>query len=458
MTDLREPRFPCQALPEDPREARLLGIYPQRGGERYMQRVKVRQGRIAPGQLRALALLAERHTPDYPLHVTTRQDLELHGVRAESVPAVQRDIAAAGLTTVATCGDSLRNIAMCPGNGFHAGTWDMLPVAAAIERFADSLPWIRSLPRKFKISLSGCRKGCARPWINDLGLVANPDGTLRAVLAGSLGARPGAGMLLTETLEPKEILPLVGAALRLFYAEGERERRTRARLRHLRERLGDAEFWDRIHALARREAESQPWPPPRLERVGQETPLQARLSLPLGDVAPQPAVELADAAEEAKAELRLGLEHDLFVYGHAPVRWSPALEALRNRPTVVACPGSTWCARGIADSRAAARRILRILPDHCGLSIAVAGCPNNCPQSAVADVGLIGCVKRNGSTRQECFRVLVGGGKGHSPVLGRVRDAAVPADHVGEAVAELIHESQVADPLAPHFQQLLDKS
>lgn len=451
-----EPRFPCEALPENPREARLLGLYVQRGGERYMQRVKFPYGRIEPEQLWALAVLARRHSPDYPLHVTTRQDVEFHGLRAESIAAVQRGLFEAGLTTVATCGDSLRNIAMCPGNGFHAGTWDMMPVAEAIQPFAESLPWIRSLPRKFKISLSGCPEGCARPWINDLGLVANPEGTLRAVIAGSLGARPGAAMLLREALEPREILPLVAAALRLFYEEGERERRGQARLRHLRERLGDEEFRDRIEALAKVEQRRQPLPVPSLRRVEREIPLRARLSLPLGDVTPERAIELALAVKEAGAALRLGLQHDLFVYGESPVRLSAELQALTNRPTVVACPGSTWCSRGIADSRAAARRILDVLPGGSDLSIAVAGCPNNCPQAAVADVGLIGCIRHVGGERRECFRLVVGGGNGQTPVLARLQDAAVPADEVPAAVLQALETCRATAAPTPVDRQLAE--
>jgi sulfite reductase beta subunit-like hemoprotein len=456
MPNSLDPHFPCHAVPEDPREARLLGIYVQRGGERYMQRVMLPQGKITPHQLRVLARLAERHMPDDSLHMTTRQDVEFHGVRAESLPAIQRGVCEAGLTTVAACGDSLRNIAMCPGNGFHAGSWDMSGVAESIQRFAESLPWIRSLPRKFKISLSGCPMACARPWINDLGLVAHPDGTLQAVLAGSLGSRPGMGMLWDEPLTPDEILPLVGATLTLFNAEGERERRGHARLRHLRERLGDAEFRNRIDSLVREASADPPGPAPVLRRVTRETPLQAKLSLPLGDLDPSLAAALADAVEQAGAELRLGLQHDLFVYGQRPVRLSPGLQALTNRPTVVACPGSAWCARGIADSRAAARRILDALPDDCNLSIAVAGCSNNCPQAAVADIGLIGCVTRNGGERRECFRLVVGGGNGQTPVLASQLEAAVPAEEVHEAVAQLVREHETTGRWVRHVEQAVE--
>lgn len=432
--------FPCEAVPEDPAAARLLGIYPQRGGELLMQRVKVAEGEIRPRQLRGLGVLAERYTPGYPLHVTTRQDVELHGLSAADVPAVQRGIVEAGLTTVGSCGDSVRNVTVCAGSGFHAGTWNVLGVAASIRSFMESLPWVRSLPRKFKISLSGCPRSCARPWINDLGLVANEEGTFSAILAGSLGRSPVTGRLLYEALQPGEILPLVSAVLKLFHAEGGRRRRGQARLRHLRERLGDEEFCKRISGLFEREKGELSVPEPSVPRVESEVPLRARLSLPLGDIAPEAAIALSYLVEASGAELRVGLQHDLFLFGGAPLPLGPWLRSMIDRPSLVACPGSTWCARAVADSRAAARRILGALPDDCRLSISVAGCPNNCPHAAVADVGLIGRVKRIGDQRVECFRVLVGGGHGQTPDLAREVHPAVPADKLHETVVELTRE------------------
>ena len=109
--------FPSRQCPEEPDRQRLLGIYGQRQEGLLMQRVKVHGGRIMAPQLRTLALLAEQYTPSYPLHLTTRQDVELHGVRPPDVPDIQRGIADVGLTTVGACGDTLRNVTVCPGNG-----------------------------------------------------------------------------------------------------------------------------------------------------------------------------------------------------------------------------------------------------------------------------------------------------------------------------------------------------
>ena len=286
-------------------------------------------------------MLARQYTPEYPLHITTRQAVELHGIQPEDVPAIQTRLADLGMTCVGAAGDSVRNIVVCPEDGFHQGSWEVAGLADAIRTHAESLSWIADLPRKFKISVCGCLRSCARPWIQDLGLVANRDGTFRVIVAGSLGSNPETGLLLYDSLEVGKVLPLVHAVLRLFHAEGDRSRRHRARLRHVREWLGDEAFAQRVEMLLQEEVAKQHCPIPRVSRVESETPLQFRLSLPLGDIMPEDALELARAVEGAGAELRLGLEHDLFVFGATAPVLGPALAGLANDVSIVACPGST---------------------------------------------------------------------------------------------------------------------
>ena len=265
-----------------------------------MQRVKAPAGRMTLEQWRGLAELAARYTPDYPLHVTTRQNLELHGVREEDLPAVQRGIDSLGLTGAAACGDSVRNIAVCPRNGCCPGTWDIGELVRAIRAAVESLPWREDLPRKFKISVSGCREACGRPWMNDVGLVANPDGGFRVILAGSLGAKPDLGLLVYDSLPLDDVLPLVVAVLRLFHAEGDRTNRSRARLRHLRQRLGEETFRSRVDELLKQEKREGHWPTPALRPVETAVPPRERLDLPLGDIAPDMVVEMVEAVGTAR--------------------------------------------------------------------------------------------------------------------------------------------------------------
>lgn len=433
-----EVRFPCDRIPEDVRKVRLLGIYSQRQEGLVLQRIKIPGGKIRLDQWRCLAMLARQYTREYPLHITTRQDVELHGIRPEDLPAIQAEIAERGMTCVGAAGDSVRNLVVCPEDGLRQGTWEVDGLAKAIQTHVESLGWGADLPRKFKISLSGCPWACTRPWIQDLGLVANPDGTFRAMVAGSLGANPGTGLLLFESLKLEEVLPLVHALLKLFHEEGDRAHRYRARLRHVRERLGDTAFIQRIHVILQAELEAWHDPVPPMYQVENDTPLQCRLSLPLGDITAENALRLADSLEKAETELRIGLEHDLLLFGDVLPELNAELADFQEGVSVLACPGSTWCTRGIVDSRDAARRIRRRLPDNDSVAVAIGGCLNNCSQAAVAPIGLLGCVKKVGGKRVEGFRVLVGGGGGYTPALGRQLHPFVASEEIDEAVAFLV--------------------
>jgi sulfite reductase beta subunit-like hemoprotein len=170
-----------------------------------------------------------------------------------------------------------------------------------------------------------------------VGLVANEDGTFRVILAGSLGAKPGLGVLAYESLPIDEVLPLIVAALRLFHAEGERTNRSRARLRHLREQLGNEVFLARIEELLQIEKRESSWPAPTFRRVEKELPLVDRLVLPLGDISPELVLELMDAVEAVGAEVRLGMEHDLLILGGSKPVLSPKLAVLSGGNVVVAC-------------------------------------------------------------------------------------------------------------------------
>jgi len=149
---------------------------------------------------------------------------------------------------------------------------------------------------------------------------------------------------------------------------------------------------------------------------------------------------LGRAVEEVDATLRIGLEHDLLLYGQSPPALGAALRSLSTRVPVVACPGSTWCTKAIVNSRAAAERIGCRLPEQSRISIAVCGCPNNCSQAAVASIGLVGRIRRVGRQPVQGFRVFVGGGKGSDSGLAREVHPFVPADDVDEAVARIVEQ------------------
>lgn len=428
------PRFPCDAVPDDPGDARLLGLYEQRQDGLLLERVRVPGGRLTGAQLRGLAAVAVRFTPGYPLHLTMRQDVELHGLRAQDVPAAQRMLAEIGMTTVGTCGDTLRNVTVCPGGGLCPGSMDPYPLAQAIRTAAEALPWIYRMPRKFKISLSGCANACARPWINDVGLVGSSGGTFAAILAGSLGSRPAPGIPTHDGLAAQQAVSLVLAVLTLFNEEGDRRNRARARLRHVRERLGDDLFKRRVQEYVARAPSRTA---PVASASGRARRFRVRLAFPLGDIQPEEADALAEAVERSDCLMRIGPEHDLFLFAEREPELPAELTQIVDGPRVVACPGSTWCKRGLVDTRRTARLILKSLTYGADASVHLSGCPNDCAQASVAEIGLVGRITSAQGEREECFRLLAGGGQGRGPGLARELHPALPVDRVAKTVTDL---------------------
>lgn len=416
--------FPCGAIPDDPDAARLVGLYPQRQEGLWMQRVRVPGGRLEGRQWRALADIARRHTPDTPLHLTTRQDIELHDLTSGAVPQVQSALAEADLSCVGACGDTLRNITICPGSGLCAGSVDAEPIARAVHQALSELAGLFAMPRKFKISFSACGHSCGKPWINDLGFVA-ADGGLAAIGAGSLGARPGMGIRLFERIEVRHAAAAALAAVKLFIEHGDRKNRTRARLRHVRERVGDAEFLRMLTAAFERERDGRDWPEIDLAKAdGNVEPLI--LTFVDGDVSAAAADALAEIQDRARMEVRIDISHRVIVFaaateGAAAVAERPALaEAAAEGVTIVACPGTHCCSRGLADSRGLAGEIrARFGEKLSGKLVCISGCPNNCGHSAVADIGLTGRIATIDGERQQAFDLFTGGGRGESDQLAR---------------------------------------
>ena len=442
--NLLRPQFPVPALPREGPAQRLVGLYPQRQPGRFMQRVKAPGGRLTAEQWRTLGRLALGQAGGL-LHLTTRQALELHGLTAETVPLVQRELSAVGLTTVGACGDTLRNIVVCHGAGFCPGTVDVLPLAAALRQTLETHPQLYSLPRKFKISLSGCAEACAKPWLSDLGFVAVGRGRLQVIVAGSLGAKPELGIQFHEALPAEEAVALALGAVDLFAAEGDRENRRRARLRHVRQRLGDDEFRRQLdERFRKRLAAGAPRGSADLPAAGSGPP-GVRLQFPLGDITADQAESLADLAKQPAAALCLDTEHGLWLYGGAAEKLPAGLAGLVGGPRVVSCPGADYCASAIAYSRRTAAAIAdglrgRAWPD---AAVCVSGCPNGCAHSAVAPVGLLPRLRQEAGRQVEFYQLFSGGQGGRGPRLAAPAGDPIPAAEVPAAVAALLGTLQL---------------
>jgi sulfite reductase (ferredoxin) len=446
---LAGPTFPCQSFPTEPRLAKLLGVIPQRQPGLWIQRVRIPGGILLADQWRVLAKLARQLTPNTPLHLTTRQDIELHDLSADNVPVAQQGLAGAGMTSLGSGGDTLRNVVVCPRSaGGTSEVPDLLPLAQTIAGALRAYDGIYALPRKFKISLA-CGRGPGRPFIHDIGFVARQrDGRwgLEVVVAGSLGARPGLGIEFLDWIEPAEALPLALAAVRLFAKHGDRQNRTQARLRHVRQNMGDDAFRQALLREFELVRSEQAWPGIVLNVAGGVGLAERTLTFPNGDITPDAADALAGLADLPGLGVRIGADHRVIVLAtdtsacDEQIGRLPALAGnAKMQASVVACPGTRWCSRALADTNSLADRIRAALADKvgCDLCIAVAGCPNGCSQGAVADIGVFGGKSSTDGKTVEKYDILSGGGRGATDVLARPAAAGLSADQALAEVARL---------------------
>jgi sulfite reductase (ferredoxin) len=415
-----------------------------------MQRVKILGGRLGSEQWSVLGLLAERFTPATPLHLTTRQEIEFHDLRPEQIIPLQAAIDAAGLTGLGACGDTPRNITVEPASGAATGTVDLVPLAWDIRRMLEAVDGIFALPRKFKISLSATAECAAQPWINDLGFIAEKKAGrwgFRVIGAGSLGSRPALGVELFECIEPCEVVPLALAAIRLFDAHGDRENRNKARLRHVRQRIGDDEFRRMLmeaFAIARTQ---QNWPDVELREAPAGFDAAIRLTFANGDLTPQATEALSRLAGRPEIRIRIGNQHRVWAFGpeeqflRDTVDAFPSLKApARSQVSVVACPGARWCKRGLTDTNRFADRLrgefAGKLPP--GSDICISGCSNGCAHSAVAYIGLTGALTCRGGKKLQTWSLWADGQMGRTDKLARQILTKCTDDEAVKEIANLL--------------------
>ena len=430
----------CEASNEP---GKILGVYPQKQKGLFMQRIKVLGGRLNWYQWKVLAGLSSTYCRDTALHVTTRQDIELHNIARRDLAAVQQELAKAALVTFGAGGDSIRNITVCPGCDFRRDGYDLIPMAMLVHQFIEQSPVIFRLPRKFKISFSGCTKACSKPWLNDLAFIAQPEGHFTVIGAGSLGPRPAPGIELYREVFTDKILPLCIAAVEFFEQHADRLNRHRARWRHVREKIGDEAFKAELDRRWRQLRATRTWPRISLTPGKGNLKKQCRLQLPDGNITPEQVLSLTKVAEPSGATARIDLEHGIILYGPRLVQIPEQMLPMTTAPTIIACPGSTTCTRGLVNCQATAAKLRDAFGDgdFSGVRINISGCPNNCAQSATAQIGLVGRLRKNGGKSIPHYQLLSGGGNGQNNTLAEPREI-IPADKIPCAIRELLQDSE----------------
>src|SRR5438034_8088065 len=469
------------------------GIYGQRQPGVQMVRIKIPFGGLDAKQVRAIADVAESYATGVG-HVTTRQDVQLHFVALENVGTIMRRLAAVGLTTREACGNTVRNVTACHLAGVCPGEiFDVTPYAKAVSRHLLRNPLNQSLPRKFKIALSGCRQDCAMTAIRELGCraVTRSDGEIgfRVTAGGGLGSTPRLAQVLREFLPMDDLLPLCDSVIKVFDNLGNRKNRNKARMKFVIDKLGFEEFKRRVdaeYAVIRKSYHGSldlpliADPPPQLiqptksngDRDGRsETPFQmwrrtnvvpqrqsgfstAFIRLPMGDIPSEALRTVADLIEEfANGNLRTTIQQNLCI------RWvaNNRIEALYRRlceanlgdpgaelvEDIIACPGTDTCGLGITSSKGVARALAEIFPagnvpeDLRDVTVKISGCHNSCAQHHISTIGLHGVGKRLGDHVAPHYELHLGGRIDGVPKIGQMT-IKLPAKNVPDALSHLL--------------------
>ncbi|MGE5850387.1 MAG: nitrite/sulfite reductase [Candidatus Methylomirabilota bacterium] len=457
-----------EITPDEFKRFRLQhGVYGQRQEGVHMVRVKIPWGGLTARQLERLAELTEQ-SPLGVGHITTRQNIQFHFVKPEELTSTLRRLGEVGLTTREACGNTVRNVTACA----HAGVapdepFDVTPYAEATARFLLRNPMNQNLPRKFKISFSGCSDLCGLAPIQDIGAVAAIRGEngmsrhgFRLYVGGGLGPSPQVAQLLEEFTPAEELLATIAAIVRVFDRLGNRDNKYLARLKFVIRNLGMDKFRDLVlkernglravlagkippvvlkaepdrsspagasHAGAPNgNPEYSRWWLTNVRPQKQAGSFMVSVRLTLGDVTAQQLRVLAFVARQfADGWVRTTNQQNVLF------RWVPgpklpavyrllkgvglADPSVDRLADVTACPGSATCQLGITSSRGLALAIGEIfqnghahLADEAGLRIKISGCPNSCGHHHIAGIGFSGGSKEFHGNQVPTYQVYLG--------------------------------------------------
>ncbi|MBS3916930.1 MAG: nitrite/sulfite reductase [Sulfuritalea sp.] len=440
------------------------GVYGQRQEGVNMVRIKIPGGRLNPAQLAAIAEVAEKHVPQQVAHITTRQDIQLHHVPLAETGAVLRRLAEDGLTSREACGNTIRNITACPIAGAcpREHTDVTTHLKGAVMHFLRN-PLAQQLPRKFKISFSGCEADCAQGLIHDLGVVAVRRGEragFKLLAGGGLGHKPHEAIPVAEFIEERDLLPAMEAIITLHNKHSDRSKRAKSRIKFLVDRFGEAGFIERYNEeFARTRAALADKPAPQDEwRHGTRGPVPGPGAPRLYFTQKQAGlhvVPIAAALGQLTAAQLQGLAALLGKFGLSDVRTTqdqnlivlnvPAaqistltsrlaeigLKTPQSGDNVVACPGSSTCRLGITASMHVAPKLSGGKHD---LRIRVSGCHNGCAQPESGDIGIYGEGKRLHGKLIPHYQMYFGGDGTSACGAIALKGPSIPAARVEQAI------------------------
>ena len=455
-----------------------VGVVGGTGGEGkatpyFMVRIRIPNGLLSSDQVRAVADIAEQHGRGVA-DITVRQNFQLHWVTLESLPEVLESLWRAGLTTTGACGDVARNITGCPVAGLDAEEIvDASPLVLAIDRELGGAAEFYNLPRKFKISITGCRHWCSYPEINDVALTATTrerNGVVETGFSlrvgGGLSTDPHIALRLNAFTQWDQVVPVARGVAEIFRAsETLRLSREKARLKFLFLQQGwTAEsFLEELQrqigfSLDPAEPEDVPADIHR-DHVGihvqkQEGLVYVGASVLRGRITPQQLRTAADLADRyADGHIRTTTMQNLLIV-NVPQRHAAAVAhelevaALPVQASVfargtVACTGSEFCKLALTETKGFARWLTHELEERLPdfqeqLRLNITGCPNSCGQHWIADIGIEGKKIKLDGQMVDAYYFCIGGSVGQFASIARPVGYRCAASDVPDAIERLL--------------------
>jgi sulfite reductase (ferredoxin) len=439
------------------------GVYGQRQKGVQMIRIKLPFGKISSKQLLRIAEISDEYS-NGNLHLTTRQDIQIHHVSLDRTPELWAKLEQDEITLREACGNTVRNITASAEAGIDADElFDVSPYAYALFSYLLRKPFGQELGRKIKIAFSNNDKDTAFTYIHDIGLIpklnAKQERGFKVLVGGGLGAQPFLAQVAHEFLPVNKLIPFVEATVRVFDRYGERVSRHKARIKYLINKIGVAEFLKLVdeekNAILHQtyEIEQTPDEPftenkeipeslPELDEAAyavwlatntfkqkQEGYSGVYIKVPLGNISSIKARELAQSIDRwasshdtritinqgfllrfVKEEALPFLFSDLNKLGLA----TPGFDSVAD---ITACPGTDTCNLAISNSTNISLELEKLIYTEFSeliynqdLKIKISGCMNSCGQHGLAQIGFHGSSFKVGTSVVPSLQVLLGGG------------------------------------------------
>ncbi|QXP63135.1 HEPN domain-containing protein [Polaribacter sp. HaHaR_3_91] len=469
------------------------GVYGQRQEGVQMIRIKLPYGKVMSNQLRRISEVSDEYSRGR-LHITTRQDIQIHYVDLQRTPELWAELERDDVTLREACGNVVRNVTASETAGIDVNEpFDVSPYADALYKFFLRNPICQEMGRKFKVSFSSTDEDTGLSYLHDLGFIAKIENGVigfKVMVAGGLGSQPRHAETLYEFLPSDKIIPVMEGVLRVFDRYGERKSRAKARMKFLLKDIGLEAFKELVaqeqkaielksvaidadgYVASTPVAVDAPqveiknkeafdlWKSTNLIPQKQAGYVAIGIKVLLGDFYTDKARLLADLVDTyAAGEIRLTLrqnivipfvKEDLVPYFYQELEKLGFVEAGYNKAVdITACPGTDTCNLGIASSTGIAAELEKVIaaeyPQYLkneDLVIKISGCMNACGQHNMANIGFQGMTVRTPDKLvAPALQVLLGGGNlGNGNALFADKVVKVPSKRGPEALRRIFND------------------